>query len=180
MRHQCIAISGKSGCGNTTVSRQVADRLGFSHINYTFRNMAAEMEIPLQDLLVRAAADSHWDRELDRHQVKLAALEDSVMGSRLAIWLMRGKAFTVYLDAAPELRAGRIGGREGKPLEQALAETVARDEGDRLRYLDIYGIDVDDWGFADLVLDAGSLTVEEEVERIVAAFAARGGKRGCA
>jgi cytidylate kinase len=32
-----IAISGKSGCGNTTVSRMVAEKLGLRFINFTFR-----------------------------------------------------------------------------------------------------------------------------------------------
>lgn len=178
MEHHCIAISGKSGCGNTTVSRLVADRLGFSHINYTFRNMAAEMEITLDELRARAVADDHWDKELDRHQMRLAAMENSVMASRLAIWLLRGKAFTVYLDGPPEVRSGRIAGREGKSLAQATAETVERDRQDRQRYLDIYGIDVDRWDFAQLVLDVSRLTVEEEVECIVTAFRAKTGWPG--
>ncbi|HEY9053576.1 MAG TPA: hypothetical protein VIO60_02025, partial [Rectinemataceae bacterium] len=36
MAASIIAISGKSGCGNTTVSRLVAKRLERRFINYTF------------------------------------------------------------------------------------------------------------------------------------------------
>ena len=36
-----IAISGKSGCGNTTVSGMLAKTLGVTLINYTFRQLAA-------------------------------------------------------------------------------------------------------------------------------------------
>jgi cytidylate kinase len=35
-----IAISGKSGCGNSTVSRIVANRLGLRLVNYTVRALA--------------------------------------------------------------------------------------------------------------------------------------------
>ena len=38
-----IAISGKSGCGNTTVSTMLAQRLGIKLINYTFRNLAKDI-----------------------------------------------------------------------------------------------------------------------------------------
>ena len=38
-----IAISGKSGCGNTTVTRLVSEALGFEMINFTFRSLAEEI-----------------------------------------------------------------------------------------------------------------------------------------
>ncbi len=37
-----IAISGKSGCGNSTVSGIVARKLQFDLVNYTFKNLALE------------------------------------------------------------------------------------------------------------------------------------------
>ncbi len=40
-----IAISGKSGCGNTTVSTLVADRMNYKMINFTFRTLAKEKGI---------------------------------------------------------------------------------------------------------------------------------------
>ena len=42
-----IAISGKSGCGNTTVSSLLAKTLDITLINYTFRQMAAERNMTL-------------------------------------------------------------------------------------------------------------------------------------
>jgi len=37
-----IAISGRSGCGNTTISKMAADSLGLRFINFTFRSLAQE------------------------------------------------------------------------------------------------------------------------------------------
>ena len=48
-----IAISGASGCGNTTVSTLLADTLGIPCINYTFRSLAKELDMPLKQLLNR-------------------------------------------------------------------------------------------------------------------------------
>ena len=43
-----IAVSGKSGCGNSTVSRIVAATLGLRLVNYTFHNMAEERGIEFE------------------------------------------------------------------------------------------------------------------------------------
>ena len=37
-----IAISGKSGCGNTTVSNLLSKTLNIAMINYTFRSLSEE------------------------------------------------------------------------------------------------------------------------------------------
>ena len=37
-----IAISSKSGCGNTTVSTLLSEKLGYPMVNFTFRQMAQE------------------------------------------------------------------------------------------------------------------------------------------
>ena len=49
-----IAVSGKSGCGNSTVSRLLAEKLGLKLINYTFHDMAEEAGIPFEEFCRRA------------------------------------------------------------------------------------------------------------------------------
>ena len=49
-----IAISGKSGCGNTTVSSLLAKILDITLINYTFRQMAAERNMTLAEVIEAA------------------------------------------------------------------------------------------------------------------------------
>ena len=149
-----IAISGKSGCGNTTISRMVAEKLGLRFINFTFRNLAGEQGRSLKEILDLAAGDSSWDKELDRRQVALARENGGcVLGSRLAIWMLPEADLKVYLKAAGETRARRITRREGGDLAAVAAFTAERDRQDRERYLRIYQIDNDDFSFADLVID---------------------------
>ena len=57
-RTKIVAISGKSGCGNSTVSRIVAQRLGRKLVNYTFHTMADDMGLAFETLLEMAGADS--------------------------------------------------------------------------------------------------------------------------
>ncbi len=164
-----IAISGKSGCGNTTASRYLANKLGYRLVNYTFHTMAAEMNIPFPQLLEMAKEDSRYDRQLDDTQVRLALEGDCVIGSRLAIWLLRGKAFTVYLKAGLQVRAQRVHKREGGDLQTLLDFTSGRDSMDHERYLKLYGIDNDDYAFADLILDVEKMSPEEIVDSILSA-----------
>jgi cytidylate kinase len=164
-----IAISGKSGCGNTTVSRLVSDMLGIRFINFTFRNLAEERGMSLEEVLVQAAKDDSWDREVDRRQVALARESGGcVLGSRLAIWMLEEADLKVYLTAAPLTRAKRIVNREGGTLESVAAFTADRDRQDRDRYLRIYAIDNDDYGFADLIIDTDILDPKQIADLIAA------------
>ncbi|MDR2483441.1 MAG: cytidylate kinase family protein, partial [Treponema sp.] len=137
-----IAVSGKSGCGNTTVSALAAQGLGLRFINFTFRTLAGEQGMSLNEVLAAAAKDDFWDREVDRRQVALAREDGGcVLGSRLAIWMLQEAGLKVYLRASPLTRARRILNREGGDLEAVAAFTAERDRQDRERYLRIYGID---------------------------------------
>jgi cytidylate kinase len=168
-----IAISGKSGCGNSTVSRLVAERLDRRLVNYTFHTMADEMGIPFVKLLEMASADPSYDRTLDERQVAMAHESDCVIGSRLAIWLVRDADVRVYLHASSEVRSERIKKREGGESSAVLAFTKRRDEIDRERYLSIYGIDNDRYDFADLVINTERMTPERIADVVVAAIGGR-------
>jgi cytidylate kinase len=173
-----IAISGKSGCGNTTISRMVAERLDLTFINFTFRSLAAEHGIGLAEVLARAARDDFWDREVDGRQAALAReAKGCVLGSRLAIWMLPEADLKVYLKARPETRARRIVTREGGSLEAVAAFTTERDRQDSERYLRIYRIDNDDYAFADIVIETDSMTPDEITAAIVKAARAKNKSR---
>ena len=120
-----VAISGKSGCGNSTVSRLVAEHLGLRLINYTFRAMAVEKNISFEEMLVLANEDSgySYDRVLDAKQVELAHEGDCVIGSRLAMWLVPDAVLRLYLAGSLEVRSARIHAREGDTFAEKLAFT---------------------------------------------------------
>ncbi len=163
-----IAISGKSGCGNTTVSHLLASRLGLRVINYTFKDLAREKGMSFEELRRRAEVDPQYDLTIDQIQVRRAMEGACVLGSRLAIWLLRESAFTVHLEASLPVRAGRIARREGMAFEKALADTETRDREDRERYLKLYGYDIDQYAFASLVIDTERFGAEQVVEEIMA------------
>ncbi len=158
-----IAISGRSGCGNTTVSKLLGTIMGFPVINFTFRQMAEERRIDFWDFCALAERDFNIDRELDRRQVEMAMKEkNAILASRLAIWMLKSADLKVYIDVSANVRAERIQRREGGTLEKRLEETLSRDEKDHNRYLAIYGIDNYEFkNVADLVVNGDNLNPEE-------------------
>lgn len=165
-----IAISGKSGCGNSSVSRLVAEKLNLRLINYTFKDMAAERGMGFEEFCSLAEQDLSYDIELDKKQVELARDGDCVLGSRLAIWVLEDADLKVYLNASPATRAARISRREGGTVEEQMEATLARDARDRARYLKLYGIDNDKYDFADLILETDRMNQYEAAEKILAAL----------
>lgn len=168
-----IAVSGKSGCGNSTVSRLLADTLKLRLLNYTFRDMARDRGMSFKELRARAEKDFSWDRELDIYLARTALEGNCVLASRMAVWLVPQAHLKVFLDVPAEIRAGRIAGREGKPYEETLEETRERDRLDSARYWQLYNIDNSVCPTADLIVDNSSLSPEETVRLILETLKSR-------
>lgn len=166
-----IAISGMSGCGNTTTCHLLAEKLGFPVVNYTFRQMAEERGMDFWEFSALAEKDFSIDRDLDSKMVEMAlAQENCILGSRLAIWNLKDADLKVYLRVSAKTRGERVFEREGGNLETRIEETQKRDELNRARYLKIYGIDnTKPEGVADLIIDGDDKTPEEIVEIIIKA-----------
>ena len=173
-----IAISSRSGCGNTTVTKLLSEKLGYPMINFTFRQMAEERGMEFWDFCRLAETDYNIDKELDRRQVEMAmALPDCVLGSRLAIWMLRDADLKVYLTASAETRANRILKREGGTFEERYNQTVNRDNHDSARYMKIYGIDnTKAEEVADIVIATDDKSPEEIVDIIIKAVKERTAK----
>lgn len=170
-----VAISGKSGCGNTTVSTLLSKRLGIRLVNFTFRQLAEEKGMTLAQVIEAAKTSDDFDIEVDTRQVELAREDSCVLGSRLAIWMLKEADLKVYLLTSEEIRAKRIQNREGASLEEIASFTKMRDSEDTRRYKKLYGIDNDDFrAAADIVIDVSEICPEQIVEAILSELERRG------
>jgi cytidylate kinase len=177
-----IAISGLSGCGNTTVTKIVAERLGIKQINYTMHDMAREAEIPFEEFHRQAEEKfPEVDLQLESKQLQMVLdAGDCVIGSRLAAWLddervldALGAApeqrfnfdYKFWLEAPVEVRAARIAKREGRGLQETIESVKARDAADSSRYERAYGVNLQAHLFAT-VIDAGEPAAEEVAAEI--------------
>ena len=169
-----IAISGRSGCGNTTVSRLLSETLGIEMINFTFRSLAEETGLSLADIIERAKTDDSFDKTVDTRQVDMALKTSCVLGSRLAIWMLKEADLKVYLYADDDVRAGRVFKREGGNLDEIKAFTKMRDTQDAARYKRLYDIDTSDYSFCDLIIDTANYTPDLIVGQIIEALVKKG------
>lgn len=162
-----IAISGKSGCGNTTVSTLLSETLGISMINYTFRSLSQEIGLSLEEILEKAKTDDSFDIAVDTRQVEMAKESSCVLGSRLAIWMLKDADLKVYLLADDETRAKRVFNREGGDLQEIMDFTAMRDREDSIRYQKLYQIDNNDFDFVDMKINTNLYNPQEIVIQIL-------------
>jgi len=152
-----ITVSGPPGSGTSTVADRLAAELGYEHVSGgdIFRALAAEEGLSLAELNERAEEDDSIDRDLDRRLRETAIERDGVvLESRLAGWMAGDHAdLKVWLDAPVRVRAERIAEREEKTPAKARAETESREESERVRYAEYYGIDYSDLSIYDLSLN---------------------------
>ncbi len=165
-----IAISGLSGCGNTTACTNVGKALGLNVINYTLRNASQECGFSLQEMQLLAGKFDVVDCMLDKKLSEIVEREGNcVVGTRLAGWLIDAD-LSVWLHASLRTRAQRIGQREEKPLRQLMKETAIRDKQNIDRYKKIYGINtLNHHQHFDLVVNTERLSPEQVAGLIVAA-----------
>lgn len=162
-----VAISGKSGCGNTTVSTLLSKELDINLVNYTFRQLGAEKNMTLAEVIQNAKNDDFYDKYVDKHQVELARERSCVLGSRLAIWMLEEADLKVYLYASDETRALRVYKREGGDIQKIKEFTAMRDREDTSRYMKFYNIDNNNYKFVDLIIDTNENTPEQIVSIII-------------
>lgn len=150
-----ITVSGLAGSGTTTLCRNLARHYGFKHIyaGLIFRQMAKEMGMTLQEFQEYAELHPEIDREVDRRQIEAANEGNVVIEGRLAGWMVREADLKIWLDAPLRVRVERVARREGKPYDVAFMETVEREKSNRKRYLNLYGIDIEDLSIYDLVIN---------------------------
>lgn len=164
-----IAISGHSGCGNTTASRNVGRELGLTVINYTFRDLAEALGMEFEELHADAPSNAIYDYLTDLMLIRSSLDNKVIVGSRLAAWLLDAD-LRIWLHAPLEVRAGRINAREKvRTYEETLYKTLKRDEQNVARYLQLYGINLEDQSDFDIIINTHLLSAEQVSSLITAA-----------
>lgn len=171
-----VAIGGPPGSGKTTAAELYAKTYGTRFVSggRLFREMAAERGMDLVAFGAYAERHHEVDRRLD--EIVLAAVRrgllegrDVVVDGRIQAHLLAQAnvpAYAVLVTAPLDVRAKRVGDREGKSEKHALDEILARERSERDRYRAIYRIDLEDVRVYQLEIDSSELRPEAIVKRI--------------
>lgn len=177
MPNSIVTISGLPGSGTSTACALLREKLGWSYVNagQIFRDLAREAGLSLAEFGRRAEGDASIDRELDARMVEIAqtarAGEPIILEGRVTGWMAARSelpALKVWLDAAAETRAARVGSRDGEEAAAALENMVSRQASEAQRYRQHHGIEIGDLSIYDLVIDT-SLYPPAEVARQIEA-----------
>jgi cytidylate kinase len=108
-----------------------------------------------------AKCNEKIDREIDEMQKKIANEKDNILiEGRLSGFLVDAD-IKVWLKAPLEIRADRIAKRECKSVAKAMEETSQREECERERYLNYYGIDINDLSVYDIIIESSKWSAQE-------------------
>jgi cytidylate kinase len=151
-----ITVSGPPGSGKSTLSKTVADHFELTLISSgdVFRAMAGERGVNLEEFGQIAEKNRDIDMEIDRRQVELSKqVGDFLFEGRLSGWFIEAD-LTIMLKTDVRVRARRISQRENISLNQAMDETMVRQQSEATRYRDHYNIDITDLTPYDLVIES--------------------------
>lgn len=176
-----ITISGPPGSGKTTACTKLSEKLGLEAVVFgrIFRELAAEKHLTLSQLGEIAEQDPAIDNMIDDRILQMARTHDNlILESRLSAYMLTRndiEAFKIHIDASPEVRMERVGLREGETLEQATAATLDRQRSEAKRYMQWYGIDINDLSVYDLIINTDDMTPDEVLDAILEGVHARYG-----
>ena len=169
-----ICVAGMTGCGKSTIAKRLAKKYGLRHLSGGGSLKALAVAAGYKPggrgwweteegtrFLEQRMTDPQFDRRVDEGLIKEAKRGNIVLDSWTMPWLLKG-GFKVWLEASPEVRAGRIAGRDDISLERAFRALKERDEKTKRIYKKLYGFDLgEDFSPFDVILDTSELGVEE-------------------
>lgn len=168
-----ISICGISGSGKSTISKLLAERLGYKHysIGEIRRKMAVDRGMTLAELNKLGEKEDFTDKEVDKFQEELGKKEDNFVIDGRTSFHFIPHSFKILLKADLDTRAKRTYKDERvsekfEDLEDTKKNLKKRDESDVFRYNKYYGLNHLEDKHYDLVVE-NTGTTDETIEKII-------------
>lgn len=175
-----ITISGKNGSGKWTISKLLAEKLGYEHISIggIRRKIAHEMGLTISEfdiLWEKPENKEKFDLQYEEYQKNLPLDSKIILDGRMSFYC-QPDSFKIFLDVDDDEAARRIFndknrvGDEYASLEAVKEATIKRNNENIKRFKDLYTIDISDMANYNLVVDTTDNHPESVVNKIIEKF----------
>jgi len=167
-----LSICGMTACGKSYLAKKIARKFNLEYISGSDFLLKMAGFVPEGDhfwinefgeqLTEERIRNSEIDRDSDEFILQIAKTkEDTIFDSWTLPWLYEGDdLYKIYLEANLEARAKiAYGSRERKPytLSDIKERIRKKDEDSANIFRELYGIDISDYSFFDLIVDNSEL-----------------------
>jgi cytidylate kinase len=163
-----ITLFGLAGTGTTSVGKSLAEDLGYSFVSSgnIFRELAKENGYSLAEFGDICKDNSKYDKMVDKRIKNYRENDNIVVDSRLA-WYFIHDSFKVKFDCDFNTRINRVAKRDEISVRDAMNKTIRREESEKNRYKNYYGIeDYSENNNFDFLVDASEKSILEIVLEI--------------
>lgn len=179
MKKHIITIAGRPGSGKSSVTKAVAQKLGYDHFSSgdLFRKLAGERGIELLKANLSTEENSELDHLVDGRLREIGEQEGELVIDSRTAWHWIPKSFKVFLDLDLEVAAQRIiathahrnEANEDIPKDTVIYAGILKQrlDSENRRYKNLYDIDPNDKQHYDLVVDTAANNISEVVDQIV-------------
>lgn len=175
-RKDVISITGDLASGQSTVSKMLAEDLGFFlYRNGTyFRELAVKSGMSVTEFGFYVKDHPEIDIEIERSATEYAKNNENIVIDAKLGWYAVPESFKVYLKVDINEAARRaFKDNKRKDLEQFTdmeahkQALIERFKCENERYFKLYGVKKDDYNNYNLVVDTTNLTPEEVADTII-------------
>lgn len=164
-----ISLFGNPGTGTSSVGKLFSQRnnLEFVSSGDMFRQLAESLGYELYEFSKLCQENPEYDKQLDIKINKFGQENDNfIIDSRLA-WHFIPDSVKIKLICNFDTRIKRISGRDGVSIDFAREKTIFRENSEKLRYKNYYGIDdFTDDNYFDLIINTTNLPIKKVCEKI--------------
>jgi cytidylate kinase len=166
-----IVVSGRPGCGNSTVAKLLAKRLKLKHFsvgdynkNHAASGSETDRSIAMWDPKI---ATKKFHNDSDALARKKARQGNIVIDAKLGIKLIKSD-FSVWLKAPKTVRAKRLAKRDKTSLKEAMKNLNKKETLERSNFKRIYNFDYfSQEKEADFVINTGNKKPKKIVDIIM-------------
>ncbi len=170
-----IVISGKPGCGSSTVAKLLAKKLGLRHFSLGDYNKSHakkaknETDRSLEMWRLEPQKLKKFHIHSDKYVRTIAKKGSIVIDAKLGIRMIKGLYdYGIWLTAPRGVRAKRYAKRGNTSIKDGMKKLLEKDALERSNWKKIYGFDsFSQSKDADLVINTGNKTPEQIVELII-------------